>query len=637
MFRPTKMQKVRIIVLKSHVEQLITSLHNAGLVDIKRTKIENLSEGRPLPSFDEISQQLVRLRGVISVLETKKTSKTTPKKPELLDQDKALQEAKAITVDHELKELTKQISKLEDDIKTYEQYLAIAKKLKSFKGVDFDMLKTKTLTYRIGEVHSSKLDKLNKNLGKLLSNYTMIPSPNSADITSVLILYRAEDVDIEGVLNDVDFSPITVPPGLTKPHPAISVYHNEIQEMQKKLSSLNQQIRQLAEENYEKINAILYSLNVAAERSEVSSRFSFSDRACVLEGWVKYDDLSSLENSISALGNDAYLETVSPDHKEAPPTVLNNPKQAGPFEFLTSNYSFPSYFELDPTMFYLIFLPILYGMVVGDAVYGFISLGLSYFFMSKFKNSYIMSNVSKLWFYSAFPSIIFGIIFDEWMGTTHFGIMEILNQWGVPMLVSEPLYTGFSRIHNLDALIGITALVGLIHLGVGFIIGAINNWNHHRKHSYAKIAWLGVEIGGTVAVCAMMLGILPASYGVYGIGLLIVSIIALIFTEGIIGVLEVPGLVGNVLSYARIAAIGIVGVILAEDVINAFLLPLPSQGIMAFFLLPIFIVLHIVNAFIAMFEALVQCGRLNLIEFRSKFLEGGGILFKPFALRSKIK
>lgn len=649
MFRPTEMQKVRLIVLKSRVEELITALHEVGLVDIKRTRLENLSEGRPLQSFDEVSQQRLRLRAIASVLDGIRTSinlerssrleqnldaTSTSVKPALLDIPSALSEARKITVDSELKQLTKESSRILDEIKTYESHLAVANKLKEFKGVDFSLLKSRTLTYRVGELPHSKLEKLDRKLGKALSDYSVIPSVSEKDRALVLILYRDQSRDIDPILSEVGFEPIIVPQGLTKAHPTISLYHNEINDRKARLAVLNDRIMQLSHDNYSKIISVIHSLGIAAARSEVSSRFAFSNRMCVLEGWVKKADVDELERTVSRFGNDLSLEKISFGHDEIPPTVLANPKPAGPFEFLTQSYSFPNYFEIDPTMAYLVFVPILYGMIVGDVIYGLISLVLSWFIMGKFRNSYVMSNVSKLWFYSAFPSIVFGIIFDEWGAMTHFHLIEYLGKWGLPMFISGPVYTGFSRIHNLDMLIGITALIGLVHLGIGFIMGAINQWNHHRKHAYAKIAWLGVEIGGTVVVCALMLGILPSFYGIYGGGLLGVSIVVLLLTEGIIGVLEVPGLVGNVLSYARIAAIGIVGVILAE-IINEFLIPLPSQGIFAILLLPIFVLLHGVNAFIAMFEALIQCGRLNIIEFRSKFLTGGGIQFKPFALRSE--
>jgi V/A-type H+-transporting ATPase subunit I len=232
--------------------------------------------------------------------------------------------------------------------------------------------------------------------------------------------------------------------------------------------------------------------------------------------------------------------------------------------------------------------------------------------------------------YSAFATMIFGILFDEWGGASH-------NFWLGPEgygLIAGPLYSGFHRLHEVAMLIALTAIVGIIHLTLGFIIGAYNHWDHHRKHSYAKIAWIGVLYGGTLAISSIMFGVFPEIVGFAGIGLLILSAIGLAIFEGIIGILEIPGLLGNVLSYTRIAAVGIVGVVIAELVNDAFA-PLPKAGLMAILLFPLFIVLHFANCFVAMFEALIQGGRLNIVEFRSKFLEGGGRTFMPFSMHLK--
>jgi V/A-type H+-transporting ATPase subunit I len=272
-------------------------------------------------------------------------------------------------------------------------------------------------------------------------------------------------------------------------------------------------------------------------------------------------------------------------------------------------------------------------MIVGDVLYGVISALLATFLLSKFKNSYIMSNVSKIWLYSSIPTIFFGLIYDEWAGMTHFHLVEYITKWTGLEILHEPIYAGLARMENIIVLVGLSAAMGMVHLAAGFIMGAINEWNHNRKHSYAKIAWIGVELGMIFAL-GPQLGLLPAEFTMAGLVLLAISIVIIGWAEGIVGVIEVPGFAGNILSYSRIAAVGIAGVVIAE-LVNEFLIPLPEQGLLAIVMVPVFIILHIVNCFVAMFEALIQGGRLNIVEFRSKFLHGGGDVFIPFALYSK--
>jgi V/A-type H+-transporting ATPase subunit I len=178
--------------------------------------------------------------------------------------------------------------------------------------------------------------------------------------------------------------------------------------------------------------------------------------------------------------------------------------------------------------------------------------------------------------------------------------------------------------------------LGLIHLALGFLLGAINAWHHSKKHAIGKLAWIGLEIGGFLLVTSSMFGLFPESTGTIGGGIFAVSLVLMVWGEGMMGAVELPGVLGNALSYARIAAVGLAGVVLAE-LINETLIPDPAQGILlALVLLPILILLHILNTGLAMVEGIVQGGRLNLVEFYSKFFHGGGKAFAPFSV-SKYK
>ena len=61
--------------------------------------------------------------------------------------------------------------------------------------------------------------------------------------------------------------------------------------------------------------------------------------------------------SAQRYGSSVVMEDVKFGHDEMPPTVFDNPEIASPLEFITNSYSLPNYYELDPTMIYLIALP----------------------------------------------------------------------------------------------------------------------------------------------------------------------------------------------------------------------------------------------------------------------------------------
>ncbi len=627
MLRPKTMKRIRVIALKSVTEDLVRDLHEAGLVHITKTRFEGLESGRPLESFENLSSLLVKLRGTRALMEQGTTRK--PRSSKMIPAREAIDEAEKLTSDREIRDLVKQRNEVSETLRELEYNARILERAKEFRGVDFSRLTTQTLDYRMGEAPNAEL--LKKNLEEGRPEVTVISKPSSS---LVLVLFeKAKQAEVDSILTESRFTHIEIPQGTTVPSETIAAIAREKKNLEAKEADLAARITTISDQHVDRIRDIIESLEIESMRAEITSRFASSNSIFVIQGWLQQQDIKRFRKIMDKYGNNALYQELPFGHDEMPPTVLDNPKSASPFEFITRSYSLPNYFEIDPTFTYLIALPIIYGMIVGDVIYGFISIIVSLFLMNKFRKSEVMSNVSRIWFYCAFTTIIFGIIFDEWMGLTHVTFSnEIIGSWFGLTLIEAPLYSGFHRLHSVFELLGITALVGVVHVAFGFILGAINQWGHNKKHAIAKIAWLGVEVGGLLVLLPQM-GFLEAEFATAGLAVLAVSIILLALGEGIVGIIELPGLIGNILSYTRIMAVGIVGVVIAE-MINELLKPNPETGLVtALILLPIFIILHTANAFIAMFEALIQGGRLNIVEFKSKFLLGGGETFDPFMLK----
>jgi V/A-type H+-transporting ATPase subunit I len=107
---------------------------------------------------------------------------------------------------------------------------------------------------------------------------------------------------------------------------------------------------------------------------------------------------------------------------------------------------------------------------------------------------------------------------------------------------------------------------------------------------------------------------------------LVIALGVLLATLGLAGPVEVIGVLGNVLSYARLMAIGLASVMLA--VVAARLGGLVENVVVGALVATL---VHGLNLALGVFDSTVQGLRLHYVEFFSKFVEPGGVPYAPFA------
>jgi V/A-type H+-transporting ATPase subunit I len=111
----------------------------------------------------------------------------------------------------------------------------------------------------------------------------------------------------------------------------------------------------------------------------------------------------------------------------------------------------------------------------------------------------------------------------------------------------------------------------------------------------------------------------------------VLGVILLVVPGGALGLmmgpLELVGTLGNVLSYLRLAAVGLASAYLAVVANQLGSLGPIWMGVL------IAALFHALNLALAGFSPMIQALRLHYVEFFSKFYEGGGEPFRPFGER----
>jgi V/A-type H+-transporting ATPase subunit I len=342
---------------------------------------------------------------------------------------------------------------------------------------------------------------------------------------------------------------------------------------------------------------------------------TFETRMCFfINGWMPTSDLARLRKKIA----ETYGSKVVVDEKEMReedldrvPIILKNPAYFRPFEIFTSILPLPAYTSYDPTPFIGIFFPIFFGMILGDAGYGLILGILSFFLMRKFRKPGMVRDGSKILMVASLYSLFFGVLFGEFFGDLPERLFHL-----------KPLCV--ERREAVIPMIYFALSVGVAHILLGLILGAVTGFKHGEKKEATYKVLSVVIILGMIAVLATFFGVLPALLTRPIVIAILFLTPILFFTGGLLAPLELLKSIGNIISYVRIMAIGLTSVLLAfvanrlggetGDIVTGLLV----AGL-----------IHLLNIVLGVFSPTIHSLRLHYVEFFSKFIEPGGRRFEP--------
>lgn len=417
---------------------------------------------------------------------------------------------------------------------------------------------------------------------------------------------------------------------------------------------------------------LAHALNIYhLEDSKDKAQLLLDGEVFAVEGWIPKNKVAPLMKLADELN--IHVEPIATEEKDRIPTYLENKGVARLGEDLVHIYDTPSRTDRDPSRWVFFAFAVFFSMIIADAGYGLILLGLSLFLMFKFgKKNEGLKRVLRLSTYLSLVCILWGVLSASFFGidfapNSKFKKLSLVN-WMVEQkaeyfLAKKPasydtlvkeypdlkdaktpqaLLTTVQRdgkfeIYNEfsdNVLIELAIFLGTIHIILSFLRYMDRNW--------AGAGWILFIIGsylffpsilGAVSLIHYVFhvpyeeGTLIGKYLLYS-GLGATVILALIQKRlgGLAEIMNVIQVFADIMSYLRIYALSLAGMIMAAT--------FNEIGGKAPIYLGIFIILagHLINLTLAIMGGVIHGLRLNFIEWYHYSFEGGGKMFNPLKL-----
>jgi V/A-type H+-transporting ATPase subunit I len=531
--------------------------------------------------------------------------------------------------------------------------------------------------------------------------YVSVEELSSVDGRSawVVMAHRTVVDEVRAALAGTAFVDVSFPGLIDYPAEERAIALARIDEIEHELAVLDERAAALSEQYHADAVALVAAIDAELEAATIPERFGTTERTFLITGWVSARRRDELDEALAPLGEALDVTYAEPQPGDRPPVELENPKLLRPFEVLTDLYGRPQYDEVDPTPLLAPFFWMFFGLCIGDVGYGLMLIGGAWLVKNKLDVADGVKKLMDLFMAGGLAAIVVGVLTGSYFAwdlelppvlerlriintmeelptflifTAALGLVQVIfgvlvsawnlarkGDWASAVFDQVSTVVFFAAIGIAAAVPGLAMPAMVIGIGVTAlgksraIDVALREVEAPAWDKALGAAWL-------VALVAWMLSLafswaVPTGWVLLGLTLIGLGVskatrrAVVAILGGAYAVYGLSSFIGDILSYTRLAALGLSGSLvgmvfnLLARLIGGGAAGMFEQGggamvggvvIMVLAAL-VFAVGHVFNVVINLLSAFVHPARLQFVEFFGKFYEGGGRAYEPFAFRSK--
>lgn len=451
--------------------------------------------------------------------------------------------------------------------------------------------------------------------------------------TYVVVLAQRGDASAEAAVRGMELTAVSLREFAGTASQLLAGVDQKLQELEREEAEIAARARQLLGE-VPRLRMYLDWVSLAGQVRGRAADLGATAATVLLRGWCPEKEVARIRAALYAISPAVELVAEDPGPGDRVPVRLENSSLLQPFEVITGIYGYPKYGALDPTTVLAPFFLVFFGLALSDAGYGIILTFLSVLFLRKLDLPRGSTRLLRLLAYAGVSTVIFGALTGGWFGDLfEFLPIPALRQARAVLMVLDPLQQPMTMLF-------VSLALGLGQIWFGLFIKL---WTSLRRG-----AW-GDALGDTapwlfLLPSLVLMGVAPAGvWRGYAQNAALAGALWVMAgasrkqpkwllkpATGLWALYAITGYFADTLSYSRLLALGLATGVIASAINQIAQLgaAIPVVGAVVF--VAIMLGGHTFNLIMNVLGSFIHSGRLQFVEFFSKFFEEGGGAFRPF-------